>query len=358
MPFEGAPKAMTHACELVLSFAPTWPKLGITAAVSEMKTPDLLLGTGWARALNAIVTWPGPLLTIRPRPGDGATEAETKGSLSFKAVPEDSKKRYQLTAAVRAAEEAEPVLTPRATKLLQWFATAFDPPGKEPAKVPFKATIALKPEAKPVRTPPYRLTEAHTPQLKADVQEYLDKGWVRPSTSPWATPITYVKKVDGTLRLVFDYRKVNAQTFDDASPLPRIDALLAQLHGAKVFSKIDLKQGYNQIAMEEGSIAVTAFVTPIAIRGARHFEWTVLPFGLKNAPPVFQRVMCHVLQDCDRFAIVYMDDVLIYSRNAEEHYLHVEEVLQRLARANLKCNAKKCEWFRNQVTFLRASADG
>ena len=91
-------------------------------------------------------------------------------------------------------------------------------------------------------------------QLQVEINDYLDKGWVRPSTSPWATPVTYVKKADGSLRLVFDYRKVNAQTHDDASPLPRIDQLLLELTGARYYSKIDLKQGYNQIPMEESSI--------------------------------------------------------------------------------------------------------
>ena len=139
-----------------------------------------------------------------------------------------------------------------------------------------------------------------------------------------------MKKADGLLRLVFDYRKVNKQTHDDASPLPHIDQLLAELTGARYYSKIDLKQGYNQIPMEESSIPITAFVIPIAVRGARHFEWTVLPFGLKNAPPIFQRVMGHVLQGLERFALVYMDDVLIHSRDRDEHLLHVEQVLERL----------------------------
>ena len=104
--------------------------------------------------------------------------------------------------------------------------------------------------------------------------------------------------------------------------------------------------------MEESSIPVTAFVIPIAVKGARHFEWTVLPFGLKNAPPIFQRVMGHVLQGLDKFALVYMDDVLIHSKDREEHLLHVEKVLERLKRFNLKCNPKKCEWFRTSTTFL------
>ena len=104
--------------------------------------------------------------------------------------------------------------------------------------------------------------------------------------------------------------------------------------------------------MDPKSVPLTGFVTPIAIGGARHFEWTVLPFGLRNTPPIFQRVMNHVLQDCDNYAIVYMDDVLIFSRTREEHRTHIEQVLRRLHNARMRCNAEKCEWVRDSVTFL------
>ena len=329
-PFEGPSHTLTKEVELSVAFAPTWPVLGVTAVQSQMTGTALILGTGWARSVNASVTWPGPVLTIRP------TERHTCSV----AVEAD------------AADGEGPELKASEKKLFERYAVAFQPPGKEPAKVPFRATISLITEATPTKIPPYRLPEAQMAHLRTEIEDYLEKGWVRPSTSPWATPVTYVKKADGSLRLVFDYRKVNKQTHDDASPLPRIDQLLSELTGARYYSKIDLKQGYNQIPMEESSIPITAFVIPIAVRGARHFEWTVLPFGLKNAPPIFQRVMGHVLQGLERFALVYMDDVLIHSRDRDEHLLHVEQVLERLQRSNLKCNAKKCEWFRTTTTFL------
>ena len=309
-PFEGPPLRLTREVKLDVVFSPTWPLIGVTAVQSQMMSPALILGTGWTRSLNASVTWPRPVLTIRPSTAHTCRTVQVSD-------PSDGD---------------GPELKETEKKLFERYTVAFDPLGKEPAKVPFTVTIALKADATPVKTPPYRLPEAQMDQLRTEIQDYLDKGWVRPSMSPWATPVTYVKKQDGSLHLVFDYRKVNKQTHDDASPLPRIDQLLSGLNGAQFYSKIDLKQGYNQIPMEESSIAITAFVIPIAVRGARHFEWTVLPFGLKNAPPIFQRVMGHVLQGLDKFALVYMDDVLIYSKDRAEHLLHVEKVLERLKR--------------------------
>ena len=151
---------------------------------------------------------------------------------------------------------------------------------------------------------------------------------------------------------MFDYRRLNKVTLPDASPLPRIDDLLATVARATIFSKIDLKQGYNQIPMAQEAIPLTAFVTPIPIRGANHFEWTVLPFGLMNAPPTFQRVMHHVMQGAEHFTAVYMDDILIHSSSIEEHVEHVTWVLQALHQARLHAKASKCEWMRGEVEFL------
>ena len=132
-------------------------------------------------------------------------------------------------------------------------------------------------------------------------------------------------------------------TLLDASPLPRIDDLLSTIARAHVYSKIDLKQGYNQIPIDEDAIPLTAFVTPVPIQGANHFEWTVLPFGLMNAPLTFQRVMHHVMQGTEEFTAVYMDDILIYSPNDEEHVVHVTYVMELLEQHRLHANAKKCE---------------
>ena len=218
--------------------------------------------------------------------------------------------------------------------------------------MPFHHIIWIEEGTRPFRSPPYRMTAEQLTELRKEIEEYIDLQWVRPSQSPWGAPITYVPKKDGTRRLVFDYRRLNKVILPDASSLPRIDDLLANVARSKVFSKIDLKQGYNQIPMERESILLTAFVTPIPIRGANHFEWTVLPFGLMNAPPTFQKVMHHVMQGCEEYTSVYMDDILIHSPNHAEHSVHVLHVMDRLNEAKLHIKAAKCEWLVDQVEFL------
>ena len=231
--------------------------------MAPLRGPDVILGTGWLKAIHGSLSWPGPQLKIRP--------------------PELA---VQKVATVTVTESP---LAKAEQRVLEKYTDVFLPPGSEPAVVPFAAEIVLTEDASPRKSPPIRMPAGQLDQLRLELTEYLELGWIRPSTSPWAAPICYVKKPDGSGRLVFDYRKINKQTHDDASPLPRIDDLLARVHGARIFSKIDLKKGYNQVPMAPESIPLTAFVTPIHIKGANHFEWTVLPFGLRNAPPIFQR---------------------------------------------------------------------
>ena len=228
----------------------------------------------------------------------------------------------------------------------------FSPPGAEPARVPFQYVIRIEEGARPFRSAPYRMTTEQLTELKEEITSYLEKGWIQPSQSPWGAPITYVPKKDKTRRLVFDYRRLNKVTLPDASPLPRIDDLLSSLSRSRIYSKLDLKQGYNQIPMERESIPLTAFVTPIPIKGANHFEWSVLPFGLMNAPPTFQRVMHHVLQGTETFAAVYMDDILVHSASDEDHLVHITKVLELLQESKLHVSLKKCEWLRTEIEFL------
>ena len=182
-PFKGPPLQMTKEVKLDVVFSPTWPVIGVTAVQSQMASPALILGTGWARSLNASVTWPGPVLTIRP-----------STALTCRTVE-----------ASDPSNGDGPELKETEKKLFERYTVTFEPPGREPARIPFTATIAFKADAVPVKTPPYRLLEAQMDQLQTEIQDYLDKGWVRPSMSPWATPVTYIKKQDGSLRLVFDY---------------------------------------------------------------------------------------------------------------------------------------------------------
>ena len=155
----------------------------------------------------------------------------------------------------------------------------------------------------------------------------LDQGFIRKSTSPYNSPVLFVKKKDGTLRLCIDYRALNNITIKNKFPIPRIDEALDKLGGAKVFSKMDLRSGFYQIRVTDKDVPKTAFSTDRA-----HYEFTVMPFGLTNAPATFQTMMSTVLNDfIDKFVLVYIDDILIYSKSAEEHEKHIKMVLSKLS---------------------------
>ena len=169
--------------------------------------------------------------------------------------------------------------------------------------------------------PPNELAE-----LKKQLQELLDKGYIHPSTSPWGCPALFVKKKDQSLRLCVDYRPLNAVTIKNKYPLPRIDILFDQLFRAKVFYKIDLRSGYYQIKIGAEDIPKTAFSTRYGL-----FEYLVMSFGLTNAPAHFMYLMNSVfMPELDKFVVIFIDDILIFSKNEEEHAEHLRIVLQRL----------------------------
>ena len=167
------------------------------------------------------------------------------------------------------------------------------------------------------------MAPAELKELKEQLQEVVDKGFIRPSTSPWGAPVLFVRKKDGSLRLCIDYRQLNKVTTKNKYPLPRIDDLFDQLAGASCFSKIDLRSGYHQLKISEEDVPKTAFRTRYG-----HYEFLVMPFGLTNAPAAFMDLMNRVFsQYLDHFVIVFIDDILVYSRNAEEHAHHLRLVL-------------------------------
>ena len=148
-------------------------------------------------------------------------------------------------------------------------------------------------------------------ELKEQLQDLLDKGFIRPSASPWGAPVLFVKKKDGSMRLCIDYRELNKVTIRNKYPLPRIDDSFNQLQGAQVFSKIDLRLGYHQLRVKEDDIPKTAFRTTYG-----HYEFLVMPFGLTNAPTIFMDLMNRVFHEyLDRFVIVFIDDILVYSKS-------------------------------------------
>jgi hypothetical protein len=189
------------------------------------------------------------------------------------------------------------------------------------------------------------------PELEKQVQELLAKGWIRPSSSPWGSPVLFVPKKDGSRRMCIDYRALNKVTVKNSWPLPRIDDLLDKLVKAQVFTTLDLAQGYHQFAVDPSDVPKTAFKTPFGL-----FEYTVLQFGLTNALATFSRKMQELFSQYmvskDGFVLVYLDDILIFSNDAADHLSHVAKVLQVLRQAQLAVKLKKCNFNMRQVEYL------
>ncbi|GKB62129.1 putative reverse transcriptase domain-containing protein [Tanacetum coccineum] len=233
--------------------------------------------------------------------------------------------------------------------VIQDFPEVFpdDLPGLSPPRqVEFK--IELVPGAAPVARPPYRLAPSEMKELADQLQELSEKGFIRSSLSPWGAPVLFVKKKDGSFRMCIDYRELNKLTVKNRYPLPRIDDLFDQLQGSSVYSKIDLRSGYHQLRIREEDIPITAFRTRYG-----HYEFQVMPFGLTNAPAVFMDLMNRVCKPyLDKFVIVFIDDILIYSKNKEEHEKHLKIILELLKNEQLYAKFSKCDFWLESVQFL------
>jgi hypothetical protein len=208
--------------------------------------------------------------------------------------------------------------------------------------------IELQPGTAPIAKAPYKTSPVELKKLKIQLQGLLDKGYIRPSISPWGCSALFVEKKDKELRLCVDYRPLNVVTIKNKYPLPRIDILFDQLAGAQVFSKIDLHSGYHQIKICVEDIPKTAFTTRYGL-----FEYLVMLFGLMNAPTHFMYLMNYVfMPELDKFVVVFIDDILIYSRSMEEHEEYLRIVLQRLQDHQLYAKFSKCEFWIKEVPFL------
>ena len=250
---------------------------------------------------------------------------------------------------VMDSEDAKRLVSSRSS-VMKSFKDVFPdelPPGLPPSReVDHK--IDLVPGAVPPSRPTYRLSATELAELKKQLDELIKAGFIRPSKSPFGAPILFVKKKDGTMRMCVDYRALNNISIKNSYPLPRVDELFDRLQGAKYFSKIDLRSGYHQIRIAEGDEPKTAFRTRYG-----HFEFLVLPFGLTNAPATFMHLMHQAFrQYLDDFVLVFLDDILIYSKTLEEHESHVRKVLEVLRKQKLYAKESKCEFFRTEVEFL------
>ncbi|GJW54835.1 reverse transcriptase domain-containing protein [Tanacetum coccineum] len=196
---------------------------------------------------------------------------------------------------------------------------------------------------------PYRLAPSELEELSGQLKELQDKGFIRPSSSPWGAPVLFVKKKDGSFRMCIDYRELNKLTVKNRYPLPRIDDLFDQLQRSQFFLKIDLRSGYHQLRVHEDDILKTTFRTRYG-----HFEFTVMPFGLTNTPAVFMDLMNRVCRlYLDKFVKVFIDNILIYSKTQEEHLEHLRLVLELLKKEKLYDKFSKCKFWLREVQFLR-----
>nr|GEZ67110.1 putative reverse transcriptase domain-containing protein [Tanacetum cinerariifolium] len=233
--------------------------------------------------------------------------------------------------------------------VIQDFPEVFpdDLPGlPPPQQVEFR--IDLVPGAAPVAHVPYRLAPSEMKELVKKLQELYEKGFIRPSSLPWGAPVLFIKKKDCSFRMCIDYRELNKLTVKNRYPLPRIDDLFDQLRCSSVYSKIDLRTGYHQLRIREEDIPITTFRTRYG-----YYEFRVMPFGLTNAPVVFMDLMNRVCKPyLDKFVIVFIDDILIYSKDKEEHEVHLKTILELLKREQLYAKFSKCDFWLESVQFL------
>ncbi|KAA0047905.1 retrotransposon protein, putative, Ty3-gypsy subclass [Cucumis melo var. makuwa] len=276
----------------------------VTLLVLDMLDFDVILGMDWLAANHASidcsrkeVAFNPPLMASFKFKGEGSSEVD----MSLSPAP-----------VVRDYSDVFPEELPGL------------PPQRE-----IEFAIELESGTVPISRAPYRMAPVELKELKVQLQELLDKGFIRPSVSPWGAPVLFVKKKDGSMRLCIDYRELNKVTVKNKYPLPRIDDLFDHLQGATMFSKIDLWSGYHQLRIKDSDVPKTAFLSKYG-----HYEFIVMSFGLTNAPTVFMDLMNRVFREfLDTFVIVFIDDILIYSKTEAEHEGHLRMVLETL-RAN------------------------
>eukprot|EP00253_Pinus_taeda_P015342 PITA_15342 len=314
--------AKINDCPFVIADQPVTADLNILPVGSY----DILIGMDWLEKHWSLVDCKTKVIYYRDQQGNRKEMQGIKQPVQVRLITANQlikciRKGCQVYAIqVGYANSKDKSISLHSIPVIQEFTDVFpeEIPGL-PLRRNIDFTIELTPGAAPVSRAPYRMSTPELTELKKQLQELLDKEYIRPSVSPWGAPVLFVKKKDGTLRMCIDYRQLNKLTIKNKYLLPRIDELFDQVKGATVFSKIDLRSGYHQIRIKDEDIAKTAFRTRYG-----HYEFVVLPFGLTNAPATFMCLMNSIFHPYfDRFVLIFIDDILIYSRTIEEHHEHL-----------------------------------
>nr|GEX53507.1 putative reverse transcriptase domain-containing protein [Tanacetum cinerariifolium] len=300
----------------------------------ELGSFDVIIGMDWLRRCHAVIVYDEKLVQI---PYGNET-------LIFHGNESNDERKSRLT-----EEDKSEGKQLKDVPIVRGFLEVFpkDLPDLPPAQ-PVVFQIDLIPGAAPVARAPYRLAPSEMKELSKQLQELFDKGFIRPSSSPWGALVLFDKKKDGSFRMCIDYRELNKLTVKNRYLLPRIDDLFDQLQGSSIYSKIDLRSGYHQLRVREQDIPKTAFRTRYG-----HYKFQVMPFGLTNAPAVFMDLMNRVCKPyLDKFVIVFIDDILIYFKNEKEHEEHLKAILELPKEEKLYAKFSKCEFWISKVQFL------
>uniref|UniRef100_A0A453NRI9 Reverse transcriptase n=1 Tax=Aegilops tauschii subsp. strangulata TaxID=200361 RepID=A0A453NRI9_AEGTS len=333
-------------------------KLTHNFRVLSLPSHDVILGYDWMTVVSPVsFNIPEKQFSFTKEGKQTVTTAVFNNSDNIKEVPAEEMNKLldkgvegfllQVHNILMEAPEGTPT-PPQIQKLLLQYADLFEEPKELPPKRALDHTIPLVPGATPPHVRPYRVPQHQKQEMEDQIRKLLAAHLIRHSQSPYAAPVLLVKKKDSSMRLCTDFRKLNSITVKNKFPIPVIEDLLDELHGAKYFSKIDLRSGYHQIRMYPEDIQKTAFRTYLG-----HFEYLVMPFGLSNAPGTFQALMNSIFGPYLRkFVLVFFDDILIYSKSLQEHKEHLQIVLQLLKEHQLFAKMSKCVFAVQQVEYL------
>jgi hypothetical protein len=297
----------------------------------DSKGIDIILGMDWLRKYDGVILCAKRAIRLAKEDG---TIVEFSAAIQAEQVSLLNKLQGTSLNEIRIAREYPDVFPE-------------DLPGMSP-DCDIEFIIELLPGMPSISKRPYRMPVDELVELKKQIAELQSKGFIRPSSSPWGAPVLFVEKKDETKQICVDYRSLNEVAIKNKYPLPRIEDLFDQMKGASVFSKIDLRSGYHQLKIRELDIPKTAFHTRYGL-----YEYTVMSFGPTNAPAYFMYLMNKVFMEyLDKFIVVFIDDILIFSKMEEEHEKHLRMVMEKLRSNQLYAKFSKCEFWLTEVAFL------